>query len=139
MTQDEVKAGVIECVAQSLAKDAAQIDRASRLIPDLGADSLDFIDIMFSLERKFDIKLQKEDFELISRLGMPREEAVVDGKLTLPAKQKLRKWLTALPLEGDLMPKDLGAFVTIETLMVIVEEFRARPKTAPAWTTSPTP
>src|SRR4051794_1866757 len=100
MSDQKITAGVIECVAQSLAKEAAVITNTSRIIADLGADSLDFMDIMFALERKFEIKLQKEDFDLLTRLGMKKEDAIVDGNLTAVAKQKLKTLLPGLPLEG---------------------------------------
>ncbi len=128
---EKLQSGVVECVAQSLAIEPARIEVHSRLIPDLGADSLDFMDIMFSLERRFDIKLQKEDFDLLARVKMSKEEAIVEGKLTPPARERLRKWLPAMPVEGEVHPKDLGTFITIETLMIIVESFLSlQPETA---------
>ena len=120
---ENLQAGVIECVAQSLAIEPAEVQQKSRLIPDLGADSLDFMDIMFSLERKFGIKLQKEDFDLISRVGMKKEEVIVNGNLTDAAKLKLKPILPAMPLEGELKAKELGSYITVETLMVIVQDF----------------
>lgn len=120
---EKLRSGVVECVAQSLAIEPGKIQVHSRLIPDLGADSLDFMDIMFALERRFDIKLQKEDFDLLARVKMSKEEAIVEGKLTPPALVRLRKWLPAMPVEGEVQPKELGTFITIETLMIIVESF----------------
>jgi acyl carrier protein len=40
------------CLAESLALKPAQIELTSRLIDNLGADSLDFIDILFGLEQQ---------------------------------------------------------------------------------------
>lgn len=114
-------ATIIECIADSLAVDPATVSGESRLIADLGADSLDFIDILFQLESAFDIKLQKEDLQLLPRLEMG-DEAVQDGLLTAAAKQRLRAWLPSLPQDRAVKPQDLGDYITVETLAKVVAE-----------------
>lgn len=113
---------IIDCVAESLALDEATISAQSLLVEELGADSLDFMDIMFQLESAFSIKLQKEDFELLPRLGMSEAEAIEDRYLTPAAKQKLRRWLPGLPLDKRIQPFDLKNYITAETLALIVAE-----------------
>ncbi len=122
----EIQSGVIECVTESLAQDPGSVTLHSSLIRDLGADSLDFLDIMFSLESRFGVKLEKEDFNLLSKLKMPREEAIVDDALTPIALERLKQWLPSLPQEGKIAVSALGSYITIETLVIIVQEFKAR-------------
>ena len=69
-TQDRI----IRCVAQVLAKSADAISPQSRLIDDLGADSLDLVELMYVLEDEFAIKLDKQDLSLSAQLGLPEEE-----------------------------------------------------------------
>jgi acyl carrier protein len=126
MTREQIIDGIKDCVAESLSANRAELTPETGLISDLNADSLDFLDIMFALENKFGIKLQKEDFNLMTRLGMAREEAVVDGKLTPKAKEKLIAWLPTLPKDKDLAPNQLGQYLTLQSLVLIVEEFQSK-------------
>lgn len=120
MDQQQLIQGVINCVANSLALDVTTVTSQSRLLLDLNADSLDFMDIMFQLEDHFGIKLQKEDLDLLDWLDEPREQATVDGLLTVRAKQQLQYWMPQLPLNQNLRPADLGNYLTIETMALIV-------------------
>ncbi|MDD2333349.1 MAG: acyl carrier protein [Mesotoga sp.] len=48
---------VISIVAENLGIDAGEIKGNSRFIEDLGADSLDLVDLVMELEDKFDIQI----------------------------------------------------------------------------------
>ncbi len=115
---------IIECVAESLMIDASTISIDSRLINDLGMDSLDFLDIMFQIESRFGIKLQKEDLNFLSRIGIKQEEAVKDGFLSSEAKSRLHQILPDLPLDRDIKLLELGNFITVGTLLKIIEEIK---------------
>ncbi len=115
---------IIECVAESLMIDANTISIESRLINDLGMDSLDFIDIMFQIESRFGIKLQKEDLNFLSRIGIKQEEAVKDGFLSSEAKIRLHQILPDMPVDRDIKLLELGDFITVGTLLKIIEEIK---------------
>lgn len=85
MERQEIEAKVIKCVADSLAIESDEINTHSLLINDLGADSLDFMDIMFHIEDEFKIKMQREDLDFLARIEMDREKAVIEGFLSMPA------------------------------------------------------
>ena len=53
MTQDEVFAKVKTILTESLGADDDAVTPQSRLVGDLNAESIDFLDIMFRLEREF--------------------------------------------------------------------------------------
>lgn len=120
--KDEIEKKVIGCVAKSLVKNEGDITLKSRIIEDLGADSLDFMDIIFQLESAFSIKLKKEHFDFIIASGLTKEEAIVDGKISEEAKGRLKVWLPELPLEGGLAPKDLANYLTIESLCFVISK-----------------
>ena len=63
-------------VADSLALDEDEVLLESRLIPDLGADSLDFIDMIFMLEKTFSVKIREGEFNFLSRLDVSSAETL---------------------------------------------------------------
>lgn len=118
----EITKTIIHCVAESLAIDTNGITTLSRLINDLDADSLDFMDIMFHFEDHFKIKLQKEDLDLLARAGFEREQIVAAGSLSESVKLKLQQWLPELPVNITLEATQLVDYLTIESLVIIVLE-----------------
>jgi acyl carrier protein len=62
---DDVK----EVVVEQLDCDPAEIKEDSKFIEDLGADSLDVVELVMALEEKFDIEIPDEDAEKILTVG----------------------------------------------------------------------
>lgn len=62
MTND-IKEGVISVIAESLNIDKSKIQMKSNIIDDLGADSLDSVEIIMALEEKFGISITDGDAE----------------------------------------------------------------------------
>jgi acyl carrier protein len=56
-------------VADQLGIDASEISMESSFIDDLGADSLDIVELIMALEEEFDIEFPDEDAEKISSVG----------------------------------------------------------------------
>ena len=56
---------VIEVVVDQLDCDAAEVKEDSKFIEDLGADSLDVVELVMALEEEFDIEIPDEDAEKI--------------------------------------------------------------------------
>lgn len=54
---------VKEVVVEQLDCDAAEVKEDSKFIEDLGADSLDVVELVMALEEKFDIEIPDEDAE----------------------------------------------------------------------------
>jgi acyl carrier protein len=52
-----------EVVAEQLDCDIAEIKEDSKFIEDLGADSLDVVELVMALEEEFDIEIPDEDAE----------------------------------------------------------------------------
>lgn len=83
MTHDQVVTEVRRLLADRLVVKLEIIALDSRLIDDLGADSLDFIDIVFNLEKKFGIKIPEDEFDFLARLDFTSAEVMRDGFLTV--------------------------------------------------------
>lgn len=60
---------VQKILAEQLELDADEITMDSSLVEDLGIDSLDFVDIVMSLEDEFDTEFPEEDMADIKTVG----------------------------------------------------------------------
>ncbi|MCC3144804.1 acyl carrier protein [Halanaerobium sp. Z-7514] len=56
---------IIEIVAEELAVDKDEITEESSFIEDLGADSLDVVELVMAFEEEFDVEIPDEDAENI--------------------------------------------------------------------------
>ena len=81
MTRDEIFDEVTEVLIDALGLDDDEATGEATLMGDLGAESIDFLDIVFRLEKSFDVKIPREElFPAETLLSNP--EFVKDGKLT---------------------------------------------------------
>ncbi len=112
-------------VADALYLDADEVQRGSSLMKDLGAESIDFLDIIFRLEKEFSIKLPKGDLEKRARGGLSDEQFAVDGRLTAAAIASIKK---AMPEVGpaefsrSLLVRDIPSLFTVGTFERMVSE-----------------
>jgi acyl carrier protein len=60
---------VIEVVVEQLNADADAVKAESKFVEDLGADSLDVVELVMALEEKFDIEIPDADAESIATVG----------------------------------------------------------------------
>jgi acyl carrier protein len=126
----DVLAGVRECLAESLALAPGDIEPASRLIDDLGADSLDFLDILFSLEQRFALKLRSMDLDALLRIDLGAEKLVEKRYIPRAEIDRLAAWLPALAQAPDrdrVTPRMLYSYLTVESLVILVERKRQEP------------
>jgi len=85
--------------AEALGLDEDEVAYDARVIGDLGAESLDFLDIAFRLERAFDIKIPRGGIEKTAQTGMGDEPYEVAGVLTPLALEKLAEAMPEIPRE----------------------------------------
>ena len=89
MTKDEIYKKVTGTLVEALNVDEDEVQSTSTLQGDLGAESIDFLDIVFRLEREFGIKIPRgELFPESIFQGDP--EFVQDGKITEKGLTELR-------------------------------------------------
>jgi acyl carrier protein len=60
---------VIEIVAEQMGADKTQVTRETSFVNDLGADSLDTVELVMEFEDEFDISIADEDAEKIQTVG----------------------------------------------------------------------
>ncbi len=81
MTREEIFEEVREVLVDALGLDDDEVTENATLMGDLGAESIDFLDIVFRLEKSFGIKIPREElFPAENLLSNP--EFVSNGKLT---------------------------------------------------------
>jgi acyl carrier protein len=65
MSQEEVFAKVQKIVAEQLGADESEVKPEAKFADDLGADSLDTVELVMALEEEFDIVIEDEEAEKI--------------------------------------------------------------------------
>ena len=90
MTSDDIFARVKKQLVEALSVDEGDVTQTARLQADLNAESIDFLDIVFRLEREFGIKIDRNELfpESIFQ-GDP--DFVQDGKVTPKGLATLRE------------------------------------------------
>jgi acyl carrier protein len=120
--RDDVVATVRDCIAEALAVDVDKVKLESRLIDDLGADSLDFVDIIFQLDHALDIKVRESEFNFITRLDFSSPEVMKEGYLTLDVVEQLESWLPPLRELEDkskVTPQELFGLISVEAICIV--------------------
>ena len=69
MAEDEMEKKVVEIVSEQLGVPADQINNETSFVNDLGADSLDTVELVMEFEDEFDINIPDEDAEKIQTVG----------------------------------------------------------------------
>lgn len=65
----DILSKVKEIIVNELSVDEAQITQEARFIEDLGADSLDTVELIMKLEEEFEISIPEEDAEKMKTVG----------------------------------------------------------------------
>ncbi len=99
MNIDSVYPKVREIIADVLVIDEDEIALNSRLIVDLGAESIDFLDLVFQLEKEFGIKIPRGQLEKNARGDLSEEEFEKGGVLTERGMAALKNYLSEVPAE----------------------------------------
>ena len=65
----DILADVTEVVVEQLDVNAEEVKSESKFVEDLGADSLDVVELVMALEEKFDIEIPDDAAEKIATVG----------------------------------------------------------------------
>jgi acyl carrier protein len=121
---DTLEARVTEIVAEALDVPGSDISLQSSLIDDLGAESIDFLDILFRLETAFQIKIPED--ELWKGSIDPSDPASVEaGVGELRRRMPEFRW-DRLPVR--LTRESLPRLITVQTIVDYLS--RRQPGTA---------
>lgn len=123
----EVYPRVAQIIADALDREVHEIELGSRLIDDLQAESIDFLDILFRLERSFKIKIPRGKIIENARGDIPESEFEHKGVLTEKGLKRLQAYLDEVPSERFRSPmklSDVPRLFTVETFCKLVARAR---------------
>ncbi len=121
-TKDEIFAGVRDALVEALAVDEDEVTENATLVDDLGAESIDLLDIVYRLEKTFSIKIDRG--ELIPEDLLTNAQFVVDGKLTADGLAELKKRMPGKNLgdfEKNPMVQNISTILTVQDMCNLVE------------------
>ena len=122
ITKDEVFSKVQAALVDALGVDEEEVAPEARLVGDLGAESIDFLDIVFRLEKAFDIKIPRG--ELFPEDILTNAEFVQNGKLTPDGLKKLKERMPFADLtsfSANPAVQDFGNLLTVQDMCRYVE------------------
>jgi acyl carrier protein len=119
MSRDEIFTQVQEVLVDALAVDDDEVKYNSTLMGDLGAESIDFLDIVFRLEKAFGIKIPREELFPAESL-MNDAELVHNGKLTEKGLTLLREKMPHTDLTEFEKDPDINKMADLFTVNAIV-------------------
>lgn len=121
-TKDEVFEKIKVALVDALAVDEEDVTREATLVGDLGAESIDFLDIVFRLEKAFDIKIPRG--ELFPEDVLTNSEYVQDGRVTEAGLKELRGRMPFANLDEfakNPLVQDFGNMLTVADMCRFVE------------------
>jgi acyl carrier protein len=121
MTHDEIFHKIQGLLSDALALDADEVQIDSKLTTDLGAESIDFLDIAFKLEQAFGIKINQG--ELFPENLSQNPKYAKDGKVTPEGLSELKARLPHIDFttfEKDPQLMKLGEVFTVRVLVQFV-------------------
>ncbi|MDG2223784.1 MAG: acyl carrier protein [Rubripirellula sp.] len=121
MSDDEIFKKVQESLMDALGVDDDEVTSEATLVGDLGAESIDFLDIVFKLEKAFDITIPRE--ELSPEDILTNSQYVLDGVVTADGIAELKRrmpWANLEEFEKSPKVQDFGNLLTVGDLCAYV-------------------
>jgi acyl carrier protein len=121
-TKEEVFSKVQTALVDALGVDEDEVTPEATLVGDLGAESIDFLDIVFRLEKAFDIKIPRG--ELFPEDILTSTEFVQNGRLTPDGLAQLKKRMPFADFsafEKNPAVQDFGSMLTVNDMVRYVE------------------
>jgi acyl carrier protein len=118
MTQDEIYKKVSNTLVEALNVDETEISPRSTLQGDLGAESIDFLDIVFRLEREFGIKIPRGEL-FPESIFQGDADMVQDGKITDKGLEELRARMPFADLSKFEKDRDVAQISDLFTVELI--------------------
>jgi len=121
-TKEEIFDKIRNSLVEALGVDEDEVTPEATLVGDLGAESIDFLDIVFRLEKAFNIKVPRG--ELFPEDILTNAEYVKDGKVTSEGLKQLRERMPFADLDAfsaNPNVKDFGNMLTVQDMCRYVE------------------
>ncbi len=123
LTRDEIFSKVRDVLVDALAVDEDEVSANASLVGDLGAESIDFLDIVFKLEQAFGFKIGQGELFPENVAQDPRY--VKEGKVTAEGIAALKSRLPHLDFakwEQNPEITKVAQLFTVETIVKFVEK-----------------
>jgi acyl carrier protein len=122
VTKEEVFTKVQGALVEALGVDEEEVTAGARLVGDLGAESIDFLDIVFRLEKAFDIKIPRG--ELFPEDILTNAQYVEGGRVTDEGLKQLEARMPFADLTNfrdNPVVQDFGNLLTVQDMCRYVE------------------
>ena len=122
VTKDEIFNKVRDVLTDALGVDDEEITTGATLVGDLGAESIDFLDIVYNLEKTFDVQIPRG--ELLPDDILTKSEYIDDGQVTPAGIVKLKQRMPFADLtkfEANPAIQDFGGLLTVNDMCRFVE------------------
>ena len=123
MNVENVFPKVRQIIADVLVIDEEDVSLKSRLISDLGAESIDFLDLVFQLEKEFNIKIPRGQLEKNARGDLSEDEFEQSGVLTEKGLNALKHYLSEVSEEHfkpNMKVNEIPMLFTVETFCKLI-------------------
>lgn len=124
MTDQEILQKVTETLVDALSVDEDEVTPDATLTGDLGAESIDFLDIVFRLEKAFDIKIPRGELFPDNILNNP--EFVQDGKLTETGLAQLKERMPHADFTDFEQNPDINKMAELFKVQTIVNYIKTK-------------
>ena len=135
ITKEEIQAiypKVATTIADALACDEDKVKADASLINDLGAESIDFLDIVFRLERAFKVTIPRGMFVEEARGPLSEEQFQSNGMVTDAGVARLKEFLSEVPadrIKSPLKAAEIPRLFTVETFAkMVIRQQKAAPQ-----------
>jgi acyl carrier protein len=121
-SRDEIFEKVRAALVDALGVDEDEVSPTATMVGDLGAESIDFLDIVFRLEKAFGIKIPRG--ELFPEDVLSSTEYVADGKLNAAGLAALKARMPFADLskfEADPSVQNFANTLTVEDMVRYVQ------------------
>jgi acyl carrier protein len=126
VTKDEVYSAVQDAVVGALGVDEEEVTPDAALLGELGAESIDLLDILFRIERKVGVKIQASDLAAHVQGGIPDDEFGDDNGIITPrGMEQLKKVMPQIDadaLAGKLEAEQVLRLFTVQNLTDMVNQ-----------------
>ena len=124
MNNEEISAAVYASVAGALGIEEDEVTHEATLMDELGAESIDLLDILFRIERASGIKVQAADLSGYVQGGIPDEEFGDENEIiTAKGLEQLKKVMPQLDTEAlasQLQADQVMSHFTVGNLVTLV-------------------
>lgn len=125
--EKEIFEKVRESIVEALGVDEEDVAPSATLFDDLGAESLDLLDIVFRLEKTFGIKIPRGGIQqdILAAEGIKEEDVLIDGAFTAFGAEKLRERMPEIDKDRiceGFRVDDIPTLFTVQTFVNIVKQ-----------------